>query len=400
MGLSKESPMNHEKTAVKPNKSQQNLHRTVRWVVLGLVTVLMVIVGFLHQHPLPGWTPPGVDALCPFGGLESLWTTLSTGDLMTKVAASSFILLVASLGITLAFRRAFCGQLCPLGALQGAAAGLGKKVRGRKEKLPPALDRPLRGLKYLVLAGLTGLTWIAGTLVVRPYDPWVAFMHLSSEELWSGFAVGALILLVSLVASVFYDRFFCKYLCPMGAFYGMVSKLGLYRVRRDETKCIDCGKCDRACPVDLPVSRGHDVTSAECLACGLCVNACPAQGALAVAGPKNTRISPLFLTLATVAVFGGVIALTALPGWFAMGQKSLAEAVTFDPDQIKGRHTFGEVADLAGISRAAFVDKFALQESDLDQPIKDAAARGGFDTSAVRVFVAEQLGMVGYASEE
>jgi polyferredoxin len=280
--------MNH----VKTDKVRQSRHRIVRWVVLGLVTVLLAVVGFLHQHPLPGIMPPGVDALCPFGGLESLWALLASGGMLQRVAASAFILLVASIGITILFRRAFCGQICPLGALQGAAAGLGKFLFKRKFKLPSAVDRPLRWLKYVVLVVLVITTWFAGSLVVRPYDPWVAFMHLSSAELWTGFWVGALILVGSLVASLVYDRFFCKYLCPMGAMYGLVSKLGLYRVRRDETKCIDCGKCDKACPVDLEVSKGKDVTSAECLACGLCVNACPAEGALAIAGPKNTKISP------------------------------------------------------------------------------------------------------------
>jgi len=404
--------MNHAKT----DKAQQNRHRIVRWVVLGLVTLLLAVVAFLHQHPLLGWTPPGVDALCPFGGLESLWAVLSTGDLMTKVAASSFILLVASVGITILFRRAFCGQLCPLGALQGAAAGVGKKILGKKFKLPSAVDKPLRWLKYVVLAGVTGLTWVAGTLVVRPYDPWVAFMHLSSTELWTGFGVGAAILIVSLVASLFYDRFFCKYLCPMGALYGLVSKLGLYRVRRDETLCIDCGKCDKVCPVDLPVSKGKDVTSAECLACGLCVNACPAQGALAIAGPQNTRISPLFLTLASVAIFAAVIFVTAIPGWFELSKKSLGEEAKagqkteqveagpsgekFDPDLIKGRNTFAEVSELTGIPRQAFEQKFQVSEEALDQPIKESTATGTFTMGDVRNFVAEKLGIRGYQSTE
>lgn len=404
--------MNHEKT----NKAQQSRHRWIRWVVLGAVTALMAVVAYQHQHPLAGMSPPGVDALCPFGGLEALWMFATTGDLMTKIAASSFILLVASVGITILFRRAFCGQLCPLGALQGASAGVGKKIFGRKFKLPAVLDKPLRWLKYVVLAGITALTWIAGTLVVRPYDPWVAFMHLTSAELWTGFWVGAVILICSLVASLFYDRFFCKYLCPMGALYGVVSKLGVYRVRRDEPKCIDCGKCDKVCPVDLPVSTTKDVTSAECLACGLCVNACPAKGALAIAGPKSTRISPLFLTVATVAIFFGVIGLTTIPGWFHTKTTTLAEDVregsgpvaaapvetpAFNPDLIKGRNTFAEVADLTGIERQAFIEKFGLAEADLEKPIKDAAAAlGTFATGDVRVFVAEKLGIAGYTSSE
>jgi len=397
----------------KTDKAQQNRHRIIRWVVLGLVTDFVSLIAYLHQHPLFGWTPPGVDAICPFGGIEALWALLATGDMMTKIAASSFILLVASVAVTILFRRAFCGQICPLGALQGAAAGLGKKLWKKKLRLPAALDKPLRWLKYVVLVAVTGATWVAGTLVIRPYDPWVAFMHLSSAELWTGFWVGAVTLIGSLVASLFYDRFFCKYLCPMGALYGLVSKLGLYRVRRDETKCIDCGKCDKACPVDLPVSKGKDVTSAECLACGLCVTACPAPGALAIAGPKNTRISPVFLTLATVCVFATVIVVTAIPGWFALSPKTLDQEVkaaqttemktqptTFDPDLIKGRNTFAEVVDQTGIPLHEFEQKFQVSEEALDKPIKDSTASGAFTMGDVRNFVAEKLGITDYSSTE
>jgi len=409
LDLQKENIMKLEKS----DKARQSLHRNLRWVVLGLVTALLAGVGFLHQHPLPGLSLPGVDALCPFGGLESLWSVVSSGITLQRVAASAFILLVASVGLTIVFRRAFCGQICPLGALQGAAAGLGKRLFRRKFTIPSVVDKPLRWLKYVVLAVVVATTWFAGTLVVRPYDPWVAFMHLSSAELWTGFWVGAVILLGSLAASLVYDRFFCKYLCPMGAWYGLVSKLGLYRVRREPSACIECGRCDAVCPVDLKVSKGRDVTSAECLACGLCVNACPARGALTIAGPRSTKISPLFLTLASVGVFVAVIGITAALGWFSLTTKSLAEevrdsqpapAVTtslFNPDLIKGKDTFAEVADLTGIPRHEFVQKFTLSEADLDKPIKDGAALyGTFATGDVRNFVAEKLGLSGYQSDE
>ena len=297
------------------------------------------------------------------------------------------------------------------------AAAVGKKVFGRKLRLPSAFDKPLKWLKYVVLAVIIGLTWIAGTLVIRPYDPWVAFMHLSSTELWSGFWVGTIILFVSLVASVFYDRFFCKYLCPLGAMYGLISKLGLYRVQRNATKCIDCGRCDKVCPVELLVSKTKDVTSAECLACGICVNACPSQGALSIAGPRNTKISPLFLTLASVGVFAAVIALTSAAGWFATSSKSLGEQVEasyktqlssqeaqdnakFDPGIIKGRNTFAEVLEQTGISRRLFEEKFNLSEEALDKPIKDSLPGRTFTMDDVRNFVAQQLGIVGYKSTE
>jgi hypothetical protein len=126
----------------------------------------------------------------------------------------------------------------------------------------------------------------------------------------------------------------------------------------------------------------------------------------------------LSLTLATVGVFAGIVALTVVLGWFAVGTKSLAEEVresktseptaqttaavpSFNPDLIKGKNTFAEVADLTGIARQEFIQKFKITEADLDKPIKDGASLySTFATGDVRVFVAEKLGIAGYTSTE
>lgn len=105
----------------------------------------------LHQKA-PGLRLAGVDALCPFGGVESLWALLAAGGLVRRVEVSSAILFVGTLAIALPFGRSFCGNVCPLGALQELFARAGRKVFGRRLELPAVLDRPARYLKYAVLA--------------------------------------------------------------------------------------------------------------------------------------------------------------------------------------------------------------------------------------------------------
>lgn len=416
--------MSTKKSAVFP---------VARWIVLGAVLLAVTVLGILHQVLKGGAVPVGVDALCPFGALESAWAWISSGNLLPKIAVSSGLLWLATGVSLLAFRRSFCGNVCPLGALQELVSNLGRKVLGKHRRpLPQWLDRPARWAKYGVLAGVLILSWALADLVIRPFDPWVAYMHLSSAEVLTELGVGLGILLASLALSFLYDRFFCKYLCPMGAATAMVGKLGWFRVRRQEAACISCGKCDAICPVNLKVSKLAQVTSGECLACGKCVQVCPQPAALYLGGPARFevkalsaavdggrtklpgRISPLFLVLGTAVLFGGVVLASSLAGAFQWQMSSLeqlmhsreqvgdrpagaVEAPTetaasalpaFDPSLIRGKDTLAEVSRLSGIPAAEFTTRFNLKPGDLDRPIKDVAHRdNGFETEEVREFV-------------
>ncbi len=112
---------------------------------------------------------------------------------------------------------------------------------------------------------------------------------LLQEQLRS--AVGALfrwkfaLMALVLLSSVYIHRPFCKYLCPLGAFYALFQKVSILRLGLDRDKCVSCGKCEKSCPMDVAVTK--DPNSAECIRCGACVRACPA-GALSFCGGKRS----------------------------------------------------------------------------------------------------------------
>ena len=203
------------------------------------------------------------------------------------------ILLVGMLVMAVAYRRSFCGMLCPLGTLQGIFGAAGRKLFGRRFAVPRAVDRVARYLKYAVLVLFAVWTWQAAELVLRPYDPWVAWAHLTSADLLSTYAVGLAVLIVSLAGSLVYDRFFCKYLCPTGALLGLLSRVSFLNIRRDADACIDCGRCDKACMMNVEVATADVVRSSECISCNECVNACPVPGALKVTAPGGARAGAL-----------------------------------------------------------------------------------------------------------
>ena len=102
----------------------------------------------------------------------------------------------------------------------------------------------------------------------------------------------ALVVGVLMLLSMLIQNFWCRYLCPYGALLGLASFMSPVKIRRDGEACIDCGKCARACPANLPVDQLAQIRSAECGACMACVAACPADNALQFALPPRRAAAP------------------------------------------------------------------------------------------------------------
>ena len=233
----------------------------------------VIYQGKIKRLCVPGlncYSCPGALGACPVGSLQNALGRNSTGP---SYVLGTLILFGVLLG------RLVCGFLCPFGLLQDLLA----KVPLPKMKLPRWLDKPLRYLKYVVLILLVVLAVLieeptfckylcpAGLLEaglpLTSLNPQLAGMRGPLFYV----KLGILILIVLLSLSIF--RPFCKYLCPLGAFYGLFNGVGFYRLQVEETKCVRCGRCAAACPMDVDVTKHSN--SPECIRCGKCRDACP-----------------------------------------------------------------------------------------------------------------------------
>lgn len=234
---------------------------------------------------------PAAIGACPVGSLQN-----AIGGGYKKPAFPFYVLgFLLLFGLTLG--RWICGWLCPFGLVQDLVYRIPffKKVRA----FP--FEKYLRWLKYAVLGvlviGLPLYSAFKGVLV-----PWFCKLvcpsgtlfgavplMLSNAQLsaqigflfWWKIGVCAALLLLALLIS----RPFCRYLCPLGAIYGMFNRIALVHLDFTPDTCVGCGKCASVCPMGIdPVKQSN---SAECIRCGRCARACPTASLALRFGLRN-----------------------------------------------------------------------------------------------------------------
>ncbi|MDE6667940.1 MAG: 4Fe-4S binding protein [Clostridia bacterium] len=221
---------------------------------------------------------PGAVGACPLGSLQNALTDAG------NTAPYYIIGIIALFGLILG--RTICGFLCPVGLAQE----LLYKIKTPKIK-KNCITHVLSFFKYVVLVVLVIILTIVISSVTGSATP--AFCKYICPAGTFGGGVGLLahpenasffdmlsglftwkfaLLVLIIVLSIFCFRFFCRFLCPLGAIYGFFNKFALLGVKIDKSKCTDCGLCVNHCKMDIKHVGDH-----ECVECGECISVCPTQ---------------------------------------------------------------------------------------------------------------------------
>ena len=302
---------NKRKGALKVRKTETSAWRLAVQIGFTLVSLFTgwQFIRFVHaakttvSGPLPAYSP-GVEAYLPISGLMGVldWIYQGTLNVVHPAATVLFLIFVA---VSLLFRKAFCGWICPIGFLSESLARLGQVLFKKNVRLPNWLDIPLRSLKYLVLGFFVWAIFSMSAealhgFITSPYNKVVDIKMMDFFVRLSAF--GATVILALVLLSVVIHSFWCRYLCPYGALVGLFSWLSPVKVRRDAHLCTDCKLCDEICPARLPVSVKGTISSVECIGCADCVTTCPVPKAL-VFGTRKRIFDSKRLAIAVVAVF-------------------------------------------------------------------------------------------------
>lgn len=218
---------------------------------------------------------PGAVGACPLGALQNALASSGTR------APYYMIGILVLFGIILG--RTICGFLCPVGLGQELLYKI-KTPKLKKSKY----TRIFSYLKYVILAVLVIAVPImyAANLPVPAFCKYICpagtmgalalLLNPSNAGMFN--QIGPLftwkfsVLMFVCVASVFIFRFFCRFICPLGAFYGFFNKLAFIGVKLDKDKCTDCGLCVAHCKMDIRHVGDH-----ECINCGECISVCPVK---------------------------------------------------------------------------------------------------------------------------
>jgi polyferredoxin len=237
--------------------------------------------------------PAGVEGWLPIEGMMQFKYVFATWHL-PRLHPAAFFLFTGFALISLLFRKAFCSWICPVGTVSEYLWKFGRRISGRSFRLPRWIDLSLRSLKYLLLGffGYAVASMSATAIaefVASPYGLVVDVRMLNFFRFIG--ATTAYVVCGLVLGSVLVQNFWCRYLCPYGALMGLISIFSPARITRNESTCIDCAKCAKACPSALPVDRLVQIRSAECTNCLECVAVCPAKDALSlqIAAPTKLR---------------------------------------------------------------------------------------------------------------
>jgi polyferredoxin len=292
---------------VKNRRTQHDRRRTIIQLLVAVISNAYV-TGFLEGKIYQGgaksvcvpglncYACPGALGSCPIGSLQAVIG--GRGTFFSWYVGGFLVTIGATLG------RFVCGWLCPFGWLQDLLYRIPfpKKIR----KLPG--EKYLAKLRYLVLivfvlllpiylVDFTGqgspyfCSWICPSGTLSGLFLLAGNSGLRSAVGWL-FAWKNTILAITIITSLFLYRPFCRYVCPLGAIYGLFNRVSLYRITVDTKTCTSCKICQKVCKLDIPIYTDPD--SSACIRCGDCIAACPHQslsGGFVHKNPKKSSLS-------------------------------------------------------------------------------------------------------------
>jgi len=270
------------------NGKKINLRLIVQVFFFALITLIAVNHAMEEQGRAIGFlSSASVHAVCPFGGVVSIYQYVTAGTYVHKIHESAFILMYIVFALALLVGPAFCGWVCPLGSFQEWLSKLGKITFKKRFNMfvPSGIDSYLRYLRYAVLIWVVYVTATSASLFFADYDPYFALFNFWTGEV----AISGLIILgVVILASLYMERPFCKYACPYGAILGVFNLFRVFKIKRNVSTCIDCKACDRTCPMNIEVSTGESIRNHQCISCLKCTSedACPLEDTVVMTAGK------------------------------------------------------------------------------------------------------------------
>lgn len=256
-----------------------------------------------------------------FNGVKTLFQMITSGNFNFIQAFSGLVDFAVVLAFTIIAGRFFCGWFCAFGAFNDWIHIASKKFLNINFKVSPKIDSILKYTKYIILLLILFFTY-KKINVLENKSPWDAFAQITDfYSVLSNLTIGLILLILIAIGNIFIERFFCRYLCPLGAIFTIFSKTNIFKINKPNDKCGKCRVCTNNCSMGLQLYKVNSVHNSECINCLKCVEVCPRKNIHVNIFGKN--INPALISSLGIVLFLCIYSLGNLESSF-LNQSNLA----------------------------------------------------------------------------
>ncbi len=249
---------------------------------------------------------PGLFALL-FAQMGNVVSILVTGKANKELILINILLGIILIGLSIVFGRFFCGWMCSFGAMNDLFYYISKKLFKFNFVVSERIDNILKWLKYLILLFIIICFWILGINFANELNPWKSFAEIAKlPPAKPMFTVGLIFLIIIIIGSMVIERFFCRYLCPLGAIFTLFSKLKITNIYKERSVCGKCRACTATCSMGLALYKEDKVKEVDCISCLKCVDICPKNNVNLGINKKTINaiiVTSIFLVLFFILYF-------------------------------------------------------------------------------------------------
>lgn len=244
----------------------------------------------LRKRNIQTWFRAGVQLLffilfpsmftAAFNGVKYIFTQIGSGN---RIELTAFVAVLLMLCVyTMIFGRFFCGFACAFGSFGDAVHAIYvsccRKLKKKPVSIPAKAAEKLTYIKYVILTIILILCYLGVYSSLKGTSPWDVFSMLRAGNLGLGsYIIGAVLLVLIIIGMCVQERFFCRFMCPMGAVFSILPIASTFTLHRDRAGCIKgCGACEKTCPCDIGLpDDGSSRISGDCFQCQKCNGICP-----------------------------------------------------------------------------------------------------------------------------
>lgn len=308
---------------MKENRSK-NIRTSIQIAIL--VLLLLVLIQYnLYTSQLVNFKIISIGDLNPYGAWSALKESLTDSSYEFDGINRSMALTISILVISIAGGRFFCGWICPIGTIQDISNWIGKKLVFSKHNGLGKKDFNPLYTKYPILLAVLLASILGYGATIAEFSPWRAMLNIPKLfSAWKVMKTGFAVLAGIFIVSAAIPRFFCRYLCPLGAAQTLFSSFSLISIKQSKS-CIHCNGCLNSCTMALKLSPKEDSISPECIRCLECIGNCKINEDTNLglkSGRKNISsknyIALMFILFFVIwlgmpKVFGGTSMISSIP---------------------------------------------------------------------------------------